>query len=86
MVFGTNQELPPDVKQKNRKSLKLSLQQKNWVLAFHIGFATLWTGAVLSMFLIAPHGYDPTCFPRLAEQQPSVFEPGRYPEEAFQIV
>ncbi|MGG6270711.1 hypothetical protein ACQ4M3_39330 [Leptolyngbya sp. AN03gr2] len=36
-----------------KKSVKFSLQQKNWVLSFHIGFATLWTGAVLSMFLIA---------------------------------
>jgi hypothetical protein len=38
---------------KNKKSFKLSLQQKNWILSLHIGFAALWTGAVLSMFLIA---------------------------------
>lgn len=42
-----------DGTQKNQKPFKLSLQQKNWVLSFHIGFATLWTGTVLSMFLIA---------------------------------
>lgn len=45
--------LKTDATQKNKKSVKLSLQQKNWILSFHIGFATLWTGAVLSMFLIA---------------------------------
>lgn len=42
-----------EVKQKNKKSFKLSLKQKNWILSFHIGFAALWTGTVLSMFLIA---------------------------------
>jgi hypothetical protein len=42
-----------DPVQKKQKLFKLSLQQKNWVLAFHIGFAALWTGAVFSMFLIA---------------------------------
>ncbi|BAY86703.1 hypothetical protein NIES267_62140 [Calothrix parasitica NIES-267] len=41
------------VEQKNKKAFKLSLNQKHWVLSFHIGFAALWTGAVLSMFLIA---------------------------------
>jgi len=45
--------LRTDAAQKNKKAFKLSLEQKNWVLSFHIGFATLWTGAVLSMFLIA---------------------------------
>ncbi|GAQ00025.1 hypothetical protein [Leptolyngbya sp. NIES-2104] len=44
--------------QKDKKPFKLSLQQKNWVLSFHIGFATLWTGAVLSMFLIAFRNKD----------------------------
>ncbi|HEY9664168.1 MAG TPA: hypothetical protein V6C65_37465 [Allocoleopsis sp.] len=53
MTFGTSEETPLNVKQSNRKLFKLSLQQKNWVLAFHIGFAALWTGTVLSMFLIA---------------------------------
>ncbi|MBD2020579.1 hypothetical protein H6F43_10300 [Leptolyngbya sp. FACHB-36] len=36
----------------------MSLQQKNWVLSFHIGFAALWTGAVFSMFLIALRNKD----------------------------
>ncbi len=42
----------PDAPQQKQKRFKLSLQQKNWVLSFHIGFAALWTGTVLSMFLI----------------------------------
>ena len=42
-----------DATQQKQKRFKLSLQQKNWVLSFHIGFAALWTGAVLSMSLIA---------------------------------
>lgn len=53
MTLGTSEETPFNVKQSNRKLFKLSLQQKNWVLSFHIGFAALWTGTVLSMFLIA---------------------------------
>ena len=53
MTPGTSEETPLKVKQSNRKLFKLSLQQKNWVLAFHIGFAALWTGTVLSMFLIS---------------------------------
>lgn len=32
---------------------KLSIQQKKWLLSAHIGFAALWTGAVLSMFLLS---------------------------------
>lgn len=44
----------------NKKPIKFSLQQKNWVLSFHIGFATLWTGAVLCMFLIAFRNKDST--------------------------
>ncbi|MBD1872769.1 hypothetical protein H6F75_04685 [Nodosilinea sp. FACHB-131] len=32
---------------------KLSIRQKNWLLSAHIGFAALWTGTVLSMFLIS---------------------------------
>lgn len=32
---------------------KLSVKQKNWLLSSHIIFATLWTGTVLSMALIA---------------------------------
>ena len=46
------------VEQKNKKPFKLSVKQKNWVLSFHIGFATLWTGTVLSMFLIAFRNKD----------------------------
>lgn len=50
--------LKPDATPKNKKSFKLSLQQKNWILAFHIGFAALWIGTVLSMFLIALRNKD----------------------------
>jgi hypothetical protein len=32
---------------------KLSISQKNWLLSAHVGFAALWTGAVLSMFLLS---------------------------------
>jgi hypothetical protein len=32
---------------------KMSIKQKNFLLATHIGFAALWTGAVLSMFLLS---------------------------------
>ncbi len=32
---------------------KLSINQKNWILAAHVGFAALWAGAVLSMFLLS---------------------------------
>lgn len=32
---------------------KISIQQKNWILSAHIGFAGLWTGTVLSMFLLS---------------------------------
>ncbi|MDJ0795293.1 MAG: hypothetical protein QNJ51_00420 [Calothrix sp. MO_167.B12] len=32
---------------------KLSIRQKNWLLSVHIIFAALWTGTVLSMFLLA---------------------------------
>lgn len=32
---------------------KLGLKQKSWLIAAHIAFAALWTGAVLSMFLIS---------------------------------
>jgi len=32
---------------------KLSIVQKNWLLSAHIGFAALWTGTVLSMFLLS---------------------------------
>lgn len=53
-TLKTGEKTPkPGTARKDKKSFKLSLQQKNWVLSFHIGFATLWTGAVLSMFLIA---------------------------------
>lgn len=32
---------------------KLNINQKNWLLSAHISFAALWTGAVLSMFLLS---------------------------------
>ena len=32
---------------------KISIKQKNWLLSAHIGFAALWTGTVLSMFLLS---------------------------------
>ena len=32
---------------------KLSLGQKKWLLSVHVGFAALWTGTVLSMFLLS---------------------------------
>ncbi len=32
---------------------KLSVKQKNWLLSAHIIFASLWTGAVLSMFFLS---------------------------------
>jgi hypothetical protein len=53
MTLGTSEETPINLKQNKQKRFKLSLRQKNWVLSFHIGFAALWTGTVLSMFLIA---------------------------------
>lgn len=37
----------------SKRKSKLGLRQKNWVLSFHIGFAALWTGTVISMLLIA---------------------------------
>ncbi|MBD2775766.1 hypothetical protein ICL16_27835 [Iningainema sp. BLCCT55] len=35
------------------KAPKLSVKQKNWLLTFHVSFAALWTGTVLSMLLLA---------------------------------
>ena len=32
---------------------KLTLKQKHWLLSAHIIFAALWTGTVLSMFLLS---------------------------------
>jgi hypothetical protein len=32
---------------------KLSINRKNWLLSAHVGCAALWTGAVLSMFLLS---------------------------------
>lgn len=32
---------------------KLSIKQKNWLLSAHVSFAALWTGTVLSMFLLS---------------------------------
>jgi hypothetical protein len=32
---------------------RLTVKQKNWLLSAHVGFAALWTGTVLSMFLLA---------------------------------
>jgi hypothetical protein len=37
---------------------RLSIKQKNWLLSAHIVFATLWTGTVLSMFLLALRNKD----------------------------
>ncbi|PNW40428.1 UNVERIFIED_CONTAM: hypothetical protein BEN50_14840 [Euhalothece sp. KZN 001] len=37
---------------------KLSINQKNWILSAHIGFAALWTGTVLSMFLLSLKNMD----------------------------
>lgn len=37
---------------------KLSTNQKNWLLSAHVGFAALWTGAVLSMFLLSLRNTD----------------------------
>jgi hypothetical protein len=42
-----------NTQQKEGKPSKLSIKQKNWLLSVHIGFAAIWTGTVLSMFLIA---------------------------------
>lgn len=49
-----------NIEQKNKRpfKFKLNIKQKNWVLSFHIGFAALWTGTVLSMFLIAFRNKD----------------------------
>jgi F0F1-type ATP synthase assembly protein I len=52
-TLETSENTPLDATQKNKRFFKLSLHQKNWVLSFHIGFAALWTGTVLSMFLLA---------------------------------
>lgn len=38
---------------------RLSLRQKNWLLSAHIGFAALWTGTVLSMFLLSLQNVTP---------------------------
>ncbi len=32
---------------------KLSIFQKNWLLSVHVSFAALWTGTVLSMFVLS---------------------------------
>ena len=32
---------------------KLNIQQKHWLVFAHISFAALWTGTVLSMFLLS---------------------------------
>lgn len=32
---------------------KLTVKQKNWLVSAHVTFAALWTGTVLSMFLLA---------------------------------
>ncbi|MGB7442772.1 MAG: hypothetical protein WA919_17040 [Coleofasciculaceae cyanobacterium] len=57
---ASEKTLKPEATPKNNKPFKLSLQQKNWILSFHIGFAALWTGTVLSMFLIALRNKDTT--------------------------
>ncbi|GAB1545362.1 hypothetical protein NUACC21_80380 [Scytonema sp. NUACC21] len=40
-------------KEKENKAPRLSIAQKNWLLTAHVSFAALWTGTVLSMFLLA---------------------------------
>ncbi|YAF96559.1 MAG: hypothetical protein AB3A66_02395 [Nodularia sp. CChRGM 3473] len=40
--------------------LKLSIKQRNWLLFAHVGFAALWTGTVLSMFLLALSNQEST--------------------------
>jgi hypothetical protein len=37
---------------------KLSLNQRHWVLSFHIVSATLWTGAVISLLLVEWMNYQ----------------------------
>lgn len=37
---------------------RLSVKQKNWLLSAHVVFAVLWTGTVLSMFLLALRNKD----------------------------
>lgn len=54
----TGNPLKANTKSKQGKSPKLSINQKNWLLSVHIVFATLWTGTVLSMFLIALRNKD----------------------------
>jgi hypothetical protein len=39
---------------------KLSVHQKNWLLSAHVGFAALWTGTVLSMFLLSLRNREST--------------------------
>ncbi|WP_242067294.1 hypothetical protein [Leptolyngbya sp. FACHB-711] len=52
-IGSSGKRSQPDTIQQKQQRFNLSLQQKNWVLALHIGFAALWTGTVFSMFLIA---------------------------------
>ncbi|MBV8887914.1 MAG: hypothetical protein JO235_28500 [Chroococcidiopsidaceae cyanobacterium CP_BM_RX_35] len=39
---------------------KLNVKQKNWLLFAHVAFAALWTGTVLSMFLLAVRNQNST--------------------------
>lgn len=39
---------------------RLNVRQKNWLLSAHIGFAALWTGTVLSMFLLSLRNTEAT--------------------------
>lgn len=39
---------------------KLTVKQKNWLLSAHVVFAALWTGTVLSMFLLALRNQNST--------------------------
>lgn len=60
MTTAESEKTPKASAKQEDKSFKLSIQQKNWILSFHIGFAALWTGTVLSMFLIAFRNKDTT--------------------------
>jgi len=37
---------------------KLSIRQKHWLLSAHVSFAALWTGTVLSMFMLSLRNFQ----------------------------
>ncbi len=39
---------------------KVNVKQKNWLLSAHVAFAALWTGTVLSMFVLALRNQNST--------------------------